>query len=132
MIERNGNYVWYEYTDGLENWVDKNDPDVQKFIASATAEQMKYFEIACKVMTVTGEIIIESYTDDIHLQNLTQYFVENRSSEFIQFLENAKTIKDYITAVEKMPFDENNKVYYTYFIDAVNAFDNGDYYYRTK
>lgn len=130
MIERNGNYVWYEYTDGLENWVDKNDPDVQKFIASATAEQMKYFEIACKVMTVTGEIIIESYTDDIHLQNLTQYFVENRSSEFIQFLENAKTIKDYITAVEKMPFDENNKVYYTYFIDAVNAFDNGDYYYR--
>ena len=132
MIKRNGNYVWYEYTDSLENWVDKNDPDVQKFIASATAEQMKYFEIACKVMTVTGEIIIESCTDDIHLQNLTQYFVENKNAEFIQFLENAKTIKDYITAVQKMPFDENNKVYYTYFIDAVNAFDNGDYYYRTK
>lgn len=67
MIKRNGNYVWYEYTDSLENWVDKNDPDVQKFIAFATAEQMKYFEIACKVMTVTGEIIIESCTDDIHL-----------------------------------------------------------------
>ena len=132
MIKRNGNYVWYEYTDSLENWVDKNDPDVQKFIASATAEQMKYFEIACKVMTVTGEIIIESCTDDIHLQNLTQYFVENKNAEFIQFLENAKTIKDYITAVQKMPFDENNKVYYTYFIDAVNAFDNSDYYYRRK
>lgn len=132
MIERNGNYVWYEYTDSLENWVDKNDPDVQKFIASATAEQMKYFEIACKVMTVTGQIIIESYTDDIHLQNLTQYFVENKNAEFIQFLENAKTIKDYITAVEKMTADENNKVYYTYFIDAINAFDNGDHYYRRK
>lgn len=135
MFNRKDNFVWYEYNDKLENWVDKNAPDVQKFIASATPKQMEYFEIACKILTLTNDIVVKTYTDDVHLQKITTFLVENENADFMKFLKEAHTVKDYLNVIDKMDFNEDNDVYYNYLIDVnwsieVAQYESGNYYYR--
>lgn len=123
MIAHEDNYVWYEYTDTLENWVNINDPDVQKFIATATPKQMEYFELACKILTLTDDIMVSKHTDDVHLQRITTFLEENENADFIQLLKEAITIRDYINAIHFMNFSEDNDVYYTYFVGVEYSID---------
>ena len=101
----------------LVNKIDINDEYVKQFIDNATNEQMKFFDIAAKLLSNNNDMgIIFDYTDDEHLRLITDKLIEYKDSEFVQKLKNVKYIEDIKELVNIMP---NDDVFDTYVMSIV-------------
>lgn len=104
------------YTE-LLNKINKKDTYVKEFIDNATDEQMKFFDIAAKLLSNNNDMsILFDYTDDEHLRLITNKLIEYKDSEFVQKLKHVTYIEDIKELVPIMPNDE---VFDTYIMTIV-------------
>lgn len=93
-----------------DDWIDEY---ADQFIARATEQQRKFIPLAYKILDRVDMGLIQEYTDDIHLEKLTNALDEVSKSDpdFIVRLTEAESDEKYIELKPYIPDNEVLKEY---------------------
>lgn len=92
----------------------------------ASKEQLEYLDLAQKIYGHCSMGVVFEYTDDVHLDYLTNALIEINDSTFIEKLREVKTEEDYLDL--EIPNNETLRYYMEDGKDNINLRrGSGDY-----
>ena len=86
-----------------------HDEGIMDFIREATGEQLDYIDLAFKILNHCEMSVILDYTDDMHLEYLTNALISVKDNKkFIDALSKAETDDEYL----KLEIPDNETLEY--------------------
>jgi hypothetical protein len=106
----------------IENLLNKNSTDVKNFLNSATPEQLEFYDVAGKLLSNNNDMgIISDYTDDEHLNRITNACVEHKDSDFVKKLKDVQYSDDLMKLEDMVPDDETFNTYVSSLIGQLKS-----------
>lgn len=112
-----------ELKNHIYKYLSTEDKYVKDFVKEATPEQMVYFDIALKLLANNNAMgVIFDYTDDMHLQLITNKLVEYKDTEFVKKLVSVNYAEELVALKDLVP-DPDDEIFMNYVIFVIEHFE---------